>query len=89
LIFYGLTFDLNSTLIIFIFLLFRNRKFKQARPNYRTEAESSGWTWVFKNFVDENIKKKLSSDEHTFWVAVKGAQWNDCIGSGKSNYHTT
>lgn len=51
-------------------------KFKQARPNYRTEAESSGWTWVFKNFVDENIRKKLSSDDHTFWVAVKGAQWN-------------
>jgi hypothetical protein len=51
----------------------------QARPNYRTEAESSGWTWVFKNFVDENIKKKLSTDEHTFWVAVKGAQWNKVV----------
>jgi formylglycine-generating enzyme required for sulfatase activity len=45
--------------------------------DYTTDAERYGWSFVFKNFVDESDHQYVLSNvaEAPWWVAVRGATW--------------
>lgn len=40
-------------------VVFGNREFVQDQK-YKTEAEEFGWSFVFEDFVPENLKKKVT-----------------------------
>jgi len=54
--------------------------------DYITEAERSGWSFVFQGFVGEELKDKIRgiSSEAPWWVAVDGACWLQPEGPGSA-----
>ena len=49
-----------------------------------TEAERSGWSFVFRSFVGDELKSRCRgiSSEAPWWVAVEGACWRSPEGPG-------
>ncbi|XP_019752475.1 inactive C-alpha-formylglycine-generating enzyme 2 isoform X3 [Hippocampus comes] len=53
---------------------------------YKTEAEKFGWSFVFRDFVSDDVKSKVT---HTipsapWWLPVQRAFWRQPAGSGSS-----
>jgi len=49
-----------------------------------TDAERSGWSFIFQDFVREELKNRIKgiSSEAPWWVAVAGACWSRPEGPG-------
>ncbi|WP_163537984.1 formylglycine-generating enzyme family protein [Gracilibacillus sp. YIM 98692] len=64
-----------------------NQQFKQFvdETGYETEAEKFGWSFVFYQFIDPNIKEKVQQVPGTpWWFAVERAYWYQPDGVGSS-----
>ncbi|KAM9208400.1 inactive C-alpha-formylglycine-generating enzyme 2 isoform 1-T1 [Dugong dugon] len=63
-----------------------NRDFREfVRANkYRTEAESFGWSFVFEDFVSDELRKKASHQMKSllWWFPVEKAFWRQPAGPG-------
>ncbi|XP_029468151.1 inactive C-alpha-formylglycine-generating enzyme 2 isoform X2 [Rhinatrema bivittatum] len=59
------------------------REFVRA-TKYKTEAEAFGWSFVFQDFVSEELKKKVSRklESAPWWLAVERAFWRQPTGPG-------
>ena len=55
---------------------------------YVTQAETYGWSYVFKNFLPSGMRRKLANTAEVkqvpWWIAVKGAYWKKPEGSRSS-----
>lgn len=53
---------------------------------YKTEAELYGWSFVFSNFVSEQVAKTVTEvvQNAPWWWAVKGAYWKEPEGPGSN-----
>ena len=51
---------------------------------YRTEAESFGWSYVFRNFLAAAVRGNAISREAPWWLRVDGACWRNPEGPGSS-----
>ncbi|NXL07746.1 SUMF2 enzyme, partial [Mesembrinibis cayennensis] len=53
---------------------------------YRTEAEVFGWSFVFEDFVSEELKKKVTQklEAAPWWLPVEEAFWRQPSGPGSS-----
>ena len=53
---------------------------------YRTEAESFGWSYVFKGLLPRSKQRRLGHDVKAapWWLAVEGAYWRKPEGSGSN-----
>ncbi|NWW95590.1 SUMF2 enzyme, partial [Rhynochetos jubatus] len=54
--------------------------------NYRTEAEAFGWSFVFEDFVGEELKSKVTQklEAAPWWLPVEKAFWRQPSGPGSS-----
>ena len=54
--------------------------------NYKTEAESYGWSFVFYQLVSEKIKKEVreSVSNAPWWWKIDGANWRNPYGKDSS-----
>ncbi len=63
-----------------------NRQFKVfvRETGYRTEAEKLEWSYVFRDFLPEQVHRQSlpSPDDAEWWKAVKGACWKHPEGPG-------
>nr|NP_001085188.1 sulfatase modifying factor 2 L homeolog [Xenopus laevis]AAH72299.1 MGC82506 protein [Xenopus laevis] len=52
------------------------REFVRAKK-YKTEAEAFGWSFVFEDFVSEELKKKVTQklESAPWWLPVERAFW--------------
>ncbi|KAL8198751.1 UNVERIFIED_CONTAM: Inactive C-alpha-formylglycine-proteinrating enzyme 2 [Gekko kuhli] len=59
------------------------REFVQDRK-YKTEAEKFGWSFVFEDFVPENLKKKVTQKLQSapWWLPIEKAFWRQPAGPG-------
>ncbi|XP_054857440.1 inactive C-alpha-formylglycine-generating enzyme 2 [Eublepharis macularius] len=59
------------------------REFVQDRK-YKTEAEEFGWSFVFEDFVPEDLKKKVTQKLETapWWLPIEKAFWRQPTGPG-------
>ena len=63
------------------------RAFKKA-ANYKTEAESFGWSFVLELFATDEAKAKSTQKvrDAPHWIAVNGATWRHPLGPGTVSY---
>lgn len=54
-----------------------------AATQYRTEAEASGWSFVFREFVPEWLRVQAVADAQ-WWIKVNGACWRQPEGPASS-----
>ncbi|XP_032803364.1 inactive C-alpha-formylglycine-generating enzyme 2 isoform X2 [Petromyzon marinus] len=61
----------------------RFREFVRSR-RYRTEAEGFGWSFVFQDFVPEELKSKVTQriESAPWWMPVERAYWRQPFGPG-------
>ncbi|NXS14535.1 SUMF2 enzyme, partial [Neodrepanis coruscans] len=53
---------------------------------YKTEAEAFGWSFVFEDFVSEDLKKKVTQklESAPWWLPIEKAFWRQPSGPGSS-----
>ncbi|KAM6372932.1 LOW QUALITY PROTEIN: inactive C-alpha-formylglycine-generating enzyme 2 [Pluvialis apricaria] len=53
---------------------------------YKTEAERVGWSFVFEDFVSEELKKKVTQklESAPWWLPIEKAFWRQPSGPGSS-----
>ncbi|XP_054065739.1 inactive C-alpha-formylglycine-generating enzyme 2 isoform X2 [Rissa tridactyla] len=53
---------------------------------YKTEAEAFGWSFVFEDFVSEELKKKVTQklESAPWWLPIEKAFWRQPSGPGSS-----
>ncbi|NWQ84896.1 SUMF2 enzyme, partial [Columbina picui] len=53
---------------------------------YKTEAEAFGWSFVFEDFVSEELKKKVTQklESAPWWLPIEKAFWRQPWGPGSS-----
>ncbi|KAM4796734.1 inactive C-alpha-formylglycine-generating enzyme 2 [Rhinophrynus dorsalis] len=51
---------------------------------YKTEAEAFGWSFVFEDFVSEELKKKVTQklESAPWWLPIERAFWRQPAGPG-------
>ncbi|XP_044527883.1 inactive C-alpha-formylglycine-generating enzyme 2 isoform X2 [Gracilinanus agilis] len=63
-----------------------NKDFREfvRQKKYQTEAESFGWSFVFEDFVSEELKKKVTQklESAPWWLPVEKAFWRQPAGPG-------
>ncbi|XP_043859924.1 inactive C-alpha-formylglycine-generating enzyme 2 isoform X2 [Dromiciops gliroides] len=63
-----------------------NRDFREfvRQKKYQTEAESFGWSFVFEDFVSDELKKKVTQklESAPWWLPVEKAFWRQPAGPG-------
>ncbi|XP_074016599.1 inactive C-alpha-formylglycine-generating enzyme 2 [Numenius arquata] len=61
------------------------REFVRAKK-YKTEAEAFGWSFVFEDFVSEELKKKVTQklESAPWWLPIEKAFWRQPSGPGSS-----
>ncbi|XP_065587885.1 inactive C-alpha-formylglycine-generating enzyme 2 isoform X2 [Cyrtonyx montezumae] len=63
-----------------------NRDFREfvREKKYKTEAEAFGWSFVFEDFVSEELKKKVTQklESAPWWLPVERAFWRQPAGPG-------
>uniref|UniRef100_A0A8D0G985 Sulfatase modifying factor 2 n=1 Tax=Sphenodon punctatus TaxID=8508 RepID=A0A8D0G985_SPHPU len=63
-----------------------NRDFREfvREKKYKTEAEAFGWSFVFEDFVSEELKKKVTQklESAPWWMPVEKAFWRQPSGPG-------
>ncbi|XP_075446042.1 inactive C-alpha-formylglycine-generating enzyme 2 isoform X4 [Ascaphus truei] len=59
------------------------RDFVRAKK-YKTEAEAFGWSFVFEDFVSEELKKKVTQklESAPWWLPIERAFWRQPTGPG-------
>ncbi|XP_053563430.1 inactive C-alpha-formylglycine-generating enzyme 2 isoform X2 [Bombina bombina] len=59
------------------------REFVRA-TKYKTEAEAFGWSFVFEDFVSEELKKKVTQklESAPWWLPIEKAFWRQPVGPG-------
>ncbi|MDM5336423.1 formylglycine-generating enzyme family protein [Fictibacillus enclensis] len=57
-----------------------------ADTGYETEAEQFGWSFVFSNFVSEEVAQNVTRavQNSAWWWAVNGAYWKEPEGPGST-----
>jgi formylglycine-generating enzyme required for sulfatase activity len=62
--------------------------FSRHKPNYRTEAEKRGYSWVLTKNVNPDVPiyddRTVQHEDGTFWTAVRNATWFQPHGDGSS-----
>ncbi|KAK2537510.1 hypothetical protein Q9233_002814 [Columba guinea] len=65
-----------------------NREFREfvREKKYKTEAEVFGWSFVFEDFVSEELKKKVTQklESAPWWLPIEKAFWRQPSGPGSS-----
>ncbi|NXM68515.1 SUMF2 enzyme, partial [Serilophus lunatus] len=65
-----------------------NRDFREfvREKKYKTEAEAFGWSFVFEDFVSEDLKKKVTQklELAPWWLPIEKAFWRQPSGPGSS-----
>ncbi|OPJ78689.1 inactive C-alpha-formylglycine-generating enzyme 2 [Patagioenas fasciata] len=65
-----------------------NRDFREfvREKKYKTEAEVFGWSFVFEDFVSEELKKKVTQklESAPWWLPIEKAFWRQPSGPGSS-----
>ncbi|NXP45084.1 SUMF2 enzyme, partial [Heliornis fulica] len=65
-----------------------NRDFREfvKEKKYKTEAEGFGWSFVFEDFVPEELKKKVTQklESAPWWLPIEKAFWRQPSGPGSS-----
>ncbi|XP_071621684.1 inactive C-alpha-formylglycine-generating enzyme 2 isoform X1 [Heliangelus exortis] len=65
-----------------------NRDFREfvRDKKYKTEAEVFGWSFVFEDFVSEELKKKVTQklESAPWWLPIEKAFWRQPSGPGSS-----
>ncbi|KAM4760262.1 inactive C-alpha-formylglycine-generating enzyme 2 [Cyanocitta cristata] len=65
-----------------------NRDFREfvREKKYKTEAEAFGWSFVFEDFVSEELKKKVTQklESAPWWLPIEKAFWRQPSGPGSS-----
>ncbi|XP_010283872.1 PREDICTED: sulfatase-modifying factor 2 [Phaethon lepturus] len=65
-----------------------NRDFREfvREKKYKTEAEAFGWSFVFEDFVTEELKKKVTQklESAPWWLPIEKAFWRQPSGPGSS-----
>ncbi|KFP29908.1 Sulfatase-modifying factor 2, partial [Colius striatus] len=65
-----------------------NRDFREfvREKKYKTEAEAFGWSFVFEDFVSEELKKKVTQklESAPWWLPIQKAFWRQPSGPGSS-----
>ncbi|XP_062473045.1 inactive C-alpha-formylglycine-generating enzyme 2 isoform X1 [Pezoporus occidentalis] len=65
-----------------------NRDFREfvREKKYKTEAEAFGWSFVFEDFVPEELKKKITQklESAPWWLPIEKAFWRQPSGPGSS-----
>ncbi|NXF80470.1 SUMF2 enzyme, partial [Sclerurus mexicanus] len=65
-----------------------NRDFREfvREKKYKTEAEAFGWSFVFEDFVSEELKKKVTQklESAPWWLPIERAFWRQPSGPGSS-----
>ncbi|NXG10585.1 SUMF2 enzyme, partial [Sakesphorus luctuosus] len=65
-----------------------NRDFREfvREKKYKTEAELFGWSFVFEDFVSEELKKKVTQklESAPWWLPIEKAFWRQPSGPGSS-----
>ncbi|XP_032630321.1 inactive C-alpha-formylglycine-generating enzyme 2 isoform X2 [Chelonoidis abingdonii] len=60
-----------------------NRDFREfvREKKYKTEAEAFGWSFVFEDFVSEELKKKVTQklESAPWWLPIDNAFWRQGI----------
>uniref|UniRef100_A0A3B5LRY8 Sulfatase-modifying factor enzyme-like domain-containing protein n=1 Tax=Xiphophorus couchianus TaxID=32473 RepID=A0A3B5LRY8_9TELE len=71
--------------IVFLFFFPLNRDFVRAEK-YKTEAETFGWSFVFQDFVSDELKSKVTQriESAPWWLPVERAFWRQPAGPGSS-----
>ncbi|XP_063002816.1 inactive C-alpha-formylglycine-generating enzyme 2 [Elgaria multicarinata webbii] len=63
-----------------------NRDFREfvRERKYKTEAEEFGWSFVFEDFVSEELKKKVTQklESAPWWLPIEKAFWRQPSGPG-------
>ncbi|NXI90205.1 SUMF2 enzyme, partial [Psophia crepitans] len=63
-----------------------NRQFREfvREKKYKTEAEAFGWSFVFEDFVSEELKKKVTQklESAPWWLPIEKAFWRQPSGPG-------
>ncbi|NXS62693.1 SUMF2 enzyme, partial [Brachypteracias leptosomus] len=63
-----------------------NRDFREfvREKKYKTEAEAFGWSFVFEDFVSEELKKKVTQklESAPWWLPIEKAFWRQPSGPG-------
>ncbi|XP_018586008.1 inactive C-alpha-formylglycine-generating enzyme 2 isoform X2 [Scleropages formosus] len=59
------------------------REFVRAQK-YKTEAEAFGWSFVFQDFVSDELKNKVTQkiESAPWWVPIEKAYWRQPAGPG-------
>ncbi|XP_032056787.1 inactive C-alpha-formylglycine-generating enzyme 2 isoform X2 [Aythya fuligula] len=65
-----------------------NRDFREfvREKKFKTEAEAFGWSFVFEDFVSEEMKKKVTQklESAPWWLPIEKAFWRQPAGPGSS-----
>ncbi|NXJ62512.1 SUMF2 enzyme, partial [Rostratula benghalensis] len=65
-----------------------NKDFREfvREKKYKTEAEAFGWSFVFEDFVSEELKKKVTQklESAPWWLPIEKAFWRQPSGPGSS-----
>ncbi|KAF1611766.1 Inactive C-alpha-formylglycine-generating enzyme 2, partial [Eudyptes chrysolophus] len=65
-----------------------NRDFREfvREKKYKTEAEAFGWSFVFEDFLSEELKKKVTQklESAPWWLPIEKAFWRQPSGPGSS-----
>ncbi|KAF1416787.1 Inactive C-alpha-formylglycine-generating enzyme 2, partial [Spheniscus humboldti] len=65
-----------------------NRDFREfvREKKYKTEAEAFGWSFVFEDFLSEDLKKKVTQklESAPWWLPIEKAFWRQPSGPGSS-----
>ncbi|NXG19075.1 SUMF2 enzyme, partial [Grallaria varia] len=65
-----------------------NRDFREfvREKKYKTEAEAFGWSFVFEDFVSEELKKKVTQklESAPWWLPIEKAFWRQPSGPGST-----
>ncbi|KAG9492617.1 hypothetical protein GDO78_000883 [Eleutherodactylus coqui] len=63
-----------------------NKDFREfvRETKYKSEAETFGWSFVFEDFVSDELKKKVSQklESAPWWLPVERAFWRQPTGPG-------
>ncbi|XP_005987590.1 inactive C-alpha-formylglycine-generating enzyme 2 [Latimeria chalumnae] len=65
------------------------REFVRAQK-YKTEAETFGWSFVFEDFVSEELKNKVTQklESAPWWLPIENAFWRQPLGPGSGIKNT-
>ncbi|XP_042713733.1 inactive C-alpha-formylglycine-generating enzyme 2 isoform X2 [Chrysemys picta bellii] len=72
-----------------------NRDFREfvREKKYKTEAEAFGWSFVFEDFVSEELKKKVTQklESAPWWLPIDNAFWRQGVfpkvDTAEDGYH--